>query len=101
MRKRKYIKKLLIIIVLFSSILFAQDKRKHFLWADVTHYVFEAVTGTNIVTSTDAFIYGSYNRTKANSLTGSPRALPYMRWWQDSTESLLANGTFDRGIDSG
>ena len=56
------------------------------------YYAWTAVTGTNLVTSTDVFLYGSYTRAQTTNVLGAPSASKYIRWGigslTDSTRTL-------------
>lgn len=60
----------------------------------IAYYKSQAVTGTNLLAATTATIYGDIVRTETVEDSGSVYpAIPYMRWWLDSTETVI-NGDF-------
>ncbi len=51
-------KKIIVLLLISVLSVFAQqdDKKKFWSWGGLDYWNFEAVTGTNILTATDAFI---------------------------------------------
>jgi len=104
-------KKILTSILLLTGLATAQFNSAYWWQAragsptniqNVTYWTFTAITGTNLETASDWFIYGAMSREAVSASTGSTNAAPYMRWWgdvSDSTGGLQKNGTFDTGLD--
>lgn len=107
-----------ILFVLFAFTLLVKPQGKNILlFGGKNFYLWNAVTGSNLVTDTDVFLYGSFTKEKVpkdslddfgdgNVRAGTKSASKYMvmylgsvfPYWENTGNQLIVNGNFDGNV---